>query len=506
MAEDDRHSGGDLGNSDSHRAGPHERPLPSPDEDRAAPIGVGQWSYADDTKPIEGLPLGGHRAEEVTQVLPPQPQPAALYRGIYDDPAGMPRDHGSSPWPGQGWAGAPPAPSGVPALQPLGSGALPPAAYPPAVRQGRRFRGAGVIIPAAVTALVIGGAAGYGGSRLAARTEAVPQSSAAPTSTAPSSSSAPSAPSSPFTPAPGQPNLVEVSRTVLPSTVMIQVGSGTSGGTGSGFVLDREGRIMTNNHVVAAAGDGARIRVMFSDGSRRAAQLVGRSPSYDLAVIKVDSARVLTPMRVGDSDASRVGEPVIAVGSPLGLPGTVTAGIVSAKNRPVVVSDSADADAASAYINGIQTDAPINPGNSGGPLIDAQARVIGVNSAILTLGASRGQSGSIGLGFAIPINQAMEIGRLLIQKGKATYPVIGAQVEDSDNGVRLTSVDARGPAASAGLREGDVVTSIDDAAVTDVQQLIVTIRTHRPGERINLGVKRGGSTDKAVVILGGREG
>lgn len=307
---------------------------------------------------------------------------------------------------------------------------------------------------------------------------------------------------------PGRSNTVEVAKAVLPSSVMIRVGNSSGGASGSGFVLDNDGRIMTNNHVVAPAAAGARIQVVFADGTRTAATLVGRSPSYDLAVIKVSASSRLKPIQIGDSDASQVGETVIAVGSPLGLPGTVTGGIVSAKNRPVVVTGGSDADAPSAYINAIQTDAPINPGNSGGPLVDSRARVIGVNSAILTLGASRGQAGSIGLGFAIPINQAMEIGNQLIKQGKAAYPVIGANVSNSEgeDGVELTSVEPGGPAADAGLREGDVITSIDGEPVRQSEQLIVTIRTHRPGEEVELTYRRGGSEGEAKVRLGGKEG
>src|SRR3712207_1979914 len=150
---------------------------------------------------------------------------------------------------------------------------------------------------------------------------------------------------------------------------------------------------MTNNHVVASAADGGRIRVVFADGRRQTATLLGRSPSYDLAVVKVRASESLDPLPLGDSDDAQVGQPVIAVGAPLGLPGTVTQGIVSAQDRPVVVNAGSDADAPTAYINAIQTDAPINPGNSGGPLVDAAGRVIGVNSAILTLGSSQGQAG-----------------------------------------------------------------------------------------------------------------
>jgi putative serine protease PepD len=294
----------------------------------------------------------------------------------------------------------------------------------------------------------------------------------------------------------------KVASAVLPSTVMIQAGSGT----GSGFIFDASGRILTNNHVIAAA-DGRRLRVVLSNGRRLNATVVGRSGSYDLAVIRV-KAGSLKPLQIGNSDEVRVGEPVLAVGSPLGLAGTVTFGIVSALNRPVVVREPQSADAPNAYIDGIQTDAPINPGNSGGPLIDSSARVIGVNSAILTRNPSRGQTGSIGLGFAIPINQAMEIAQLLIKNGKATYPVIGANVEEAggDDGVVLTFVNQGGPAADAGLRQGDVVTKVDGKRVNNVEDLMVTIRTHRPREVVVLDYERAGANRKARIVLGSREG
>ena len=360
-----------------------------------------------------------------------------------------------------------------------------------------------MILVSALTALLVGGAAGYGGSLLATdRTD-----SADPVARA--SAPAPLAPATsrsarPLPAAPAQANTVEIAKRVLPGTVMIQVG----GSTGSGFVLDTQGRIMTNNHVVAAAADGGRIRVVFADGRRQNATLLGRSPSYDLAVIKVRAAKSLRPLPIGNSEASQVGQPVIAVGSPLGLPGTVTQGIVSARNRPVVVNASSNADAPTAYINAIQTDAPINPGNSGGPLVDAAGRVIGVNSAILTLGASQGQTGNIGLGFAIPVNQANQIGRQLITRGRASYPVIGATVEDGsgNSGVEVASVEPGGPAADAGLRPGDVISKIDGRAVTTMEELIVTIRTRRPGQRVVLNYTRGSANRSATVTLGSKEG
>ncbi len=429
-----------------------------------------------------------------------------------------------------------PAPQGVHPLQPLPVHAV---QHQPSSNQGRRTRGgAGLLIAAVLLALVVGGAAGFGGARLAAWTATpAPASSTstdpaptdpaptdpAPTDPAPTGPSDPAqsqAPSSgPVDPAPSatapapdpnrprQIDTVTVARKVLPGTVMIRAGSGTGGATGSGFVLDTAGRIMTNNHVVARAADGGRITVTFADGRRASANLVGRSPSYDVAVIRVSAGRQLKPIPIGNSDASQVGEPVVAVGSPLGLPGTVTQGIISAKNRPVVVNAGEQADAPTAYINGIQTDAPINPGNSGGPLIDAAGRVIGVNSAILTLGESQAQTGNIGLGFAIPIKQAIQIGQQLIKDGRATYPIIGANIGDeSSGGVELSSVEAGGPAARAGLRVGDVVNRIDQLPVSTLEELIVAIRTHRPGEKVTLAYERGSSRGRAVVTLGSREG
>src|SRR5215207_3880130 len=378
----------------------------------------------------------------------------------------------------------------------------------PAVQPGVR-RSAGLVIGgAALTALLVGGGAGYGGALLAGRTSeqevAAPpggtQTSAVSQRPVPTTggSSSPRPSSAP----PSGRNTVEVANAVLPGTVMIQAGSGT----GSGFIFDGSGHIMTNNHVIAAA-DGERLRVVLSNGRRLNAKVLGRSRSYDLAVLQVKPAG-LKPLQIGDSDSPQVGEPVLAVGSPLGLPGTVPSGIVSARNRPVVVRPTENADAQTAYIDAIQTDAPINPGNSGGPLIDSSARVIGMNSAILSLGTDRGQVGSIGLGFAIPINQAVEIGQLLIKNGKATYPVVGANVEeaDGDQGVVLTSIVGGGPAADAGLREGDVITKIDRKRVNTVEELLVTIRTHRPRETVVLEYERGEAPRQARIVLGSKEG
>ncbi len=381
---------------------------------------------------------------------------------------------------------APFAPSSVPSYHwPFGEPA-------PAPRPPRRPGAAGVIGIAALTALLVGAAAGFGAARLTAD----------PDLGAPTGRSTANGPG----PAPLPPgettSTVEVARRVLPGTVMIEVGSGA----GSGFVLDRQGHVMTNNHVVAGAADGSRIRVVFADGRQTTATLVGRSPSYDLAVIKVQADEGLRPLVLGDSGSAEVGATVVAVGSPLGLPGTVTQGIVSALDRPVTVNESSSADAPTAYIDGIQTDAPINPGNSGGPLVDAGARVIGVNSAILTLSSGQGQAGNIGIGFAIPVNQAKTIGSLLIKNGKATYPVVGAQLREAAGGVELTEVEAGGAARKAGLRVGDLVSAVDGRPVETREELVVVVRTHRPGDKVRFGYSRGSRPAEVELTLGGRVG
>jgi putative serine protease PepD len=438
---------------------------------------------------------------------PPDDRSAAASDDRYWPPFGRPPepsgDPAVDPWNahGPGWG----PPTGAPAPSYPSPSYQGPTYYPGATalagprRQGSRL--GPVLALAAATALLVGGAAGYGGSLLAGRTVADP---ATPTSAAPPLPVDPgsSGSASPLPAAPAQVDTVEVARRVLPGTVMIQTGSST----GSGFVLDTAGRIMTNNHVVAGAADGDRIQVVFSDGRRQNATLVGRSPSYDLAVIKVGAADSLKPLPFGDSKAIRVGQPVIAVGAPLGLPGTVTQGIISAQNRPVVVNAGSNADAPTAYINAIQTDAPINPGNSGGPLVDAAGRVIGVNSAILTLGSAQGQTGNIGLGFAIPVDQARPIGQQLLDRGKASYPVIGATVGDTRGGVELSTVEGGGPAERAGLRAGDVIARINEQQVRTSEELIVAIRTKRPGEAVVLDYSRGSSQRSARVTLGGKEG
>ena len=288
---------------------------------------------------------------------------------------------------------------------------------------------------------------------------------------------------------------------VLPSVVSIETMSADGGATGSGFVISANGYLLTNNHVVA---DALTIKVLLNDGREFAAKVLGRDESYDLAVLKIE-ATGLKALQFGDSDEVAVGDSVIAIGSPLGLSGTVTQGIISAKDRPVTAGDS---NSSTSFISALQTDAAINPGNSGGPLVDATGAVIGVNSAIASLGSSLGsQSGSIGLGFAIPINQARKTADQLIKNGKATYPVIGVAVDMNYSGDGALIADkpsailAGGPAAKAGLRPGDVITKIDDLKIHSPEELIVEIRTHSVGDEVTITYLRGTKTGTAKLIL-----
>ncbi|MGW5239559.1 trypsin-like peptidase domain-containing protein [Monashia sp. NPDC004114] len=289
-------------------------------------------------------------------------------------------------------------------------------------------------------------------------------------------------------------SVANIAANVLPSVVTIKVDGGSEGSaTGSGFVIDRLGHVLTNNHVVEAAPNGE-IQVVLSTGDTEKATVVGRDASYDLAVLKIARSD-LTPLTLGQSDKVVVGDQVIAVGAPLGLDQTVTTGIVSAMNRPVTPGDGTEAS----YINAIQTDAAINPGNSGGPLLDMTGQVIGVNSAIARVpGTSGSTGGSIGLGFAIPSDQARRTADQLIATGKATHPIIGVKLnrtftgegaEVDDSGDAVTS---GGPAAKAGVKPGDVIVAFEGKRVRTPDQLIVSIRSRAVGDTVTLTVQRDG--------------
>ncbi|TAK70197.1 MAG: PDZ domain-containing protein [Actinomycetota bacterium] len=366
-----------------------------------------------------------------------------------------------------------------------GTGQLPVNPPPP--------RKTGPVAIAAATALVaallaggVGGAVGYG---LAERDGG----SAGTTSSLGASIN----PASLSAPADG--SVSSVAQALLPSVVKISTTTAQGGGTGTGFVIRADGYVLTNNHVVAGAVDDT-VSVAFSDGTTVSGKVVGATADYDLAVVKVDRTG-LPAVTLGDSAAVKVGDTAIAIGSPLGLEGTVTAGIISALHRPVTAGEG---NGDGSFIDAIQTDAPINPGNSGGPLVNGAGQVIGVNSAIASLGGGAGgQAGSIGLGFAIPVNEAKRIADELIATGKATVPIAGIQVDQTyeGSGARVSAVPA-GPAASGGVKAGDVVTAVDGQRVADATALIVAIRAHAPGEKVTFTVTRDGASRDLTITLG----
>jgi putative serine protease PepD len=304
----------------------------------------------------------------------------------------------------------------------------------------------------------------------------------------------------------------------LPSVVTISASNAQESGTGTGFVFDSRGYILTNNHVVAPSTGGGKLSVKFSDGNSYPATIVGRAQGYDVAVIKLAAKpkEKLVPLPLGNSDDVQVGDTTIAIGAPFGLSGTVTSGIISAKNRPVASGDESGTE--TSYMNALQTDASINPGNSGGPLMNASGQVIGIDSAIQSGGAtdSEGQSGSVGLGFAIPINEADWVAGTLIQTGQPIYPIIGILRDDSytGNGAKIASgpvqgqaaVTPGGPAAQAGLQAGDVITQFAGVQIDSGPTLVSEIWSHRPGDKCSVTYIRNGQTHTTTLTLGKRVG
>ncbi|MFE0340028.1 S1C family serine protease, partial [Streptomyces sp. NPDC058955] len=430
------------------------------------------------------------------RAAPPPPPPPA--------PPPPPPRGAAPPAPAPGGAAAgggagPPAPPTVPAW-----GEPVPA---PPVEPAPRKRSGGLVAAVLVAALVAGGIGGGIGYWAAQREDDGPASTTVSSGEAPAS----------FKRDPG--TVAAVAAKALPSVVTIQAKSGDAqgdGGTGTGFVYDQEGHIVTNNHVVASAAEGGTLSATFSDGRTYDAEVVGRAEGYDVAVLKLKEApKGLKPLPLGDSDKVAVGDSTIAIGAPFGLSNTVTTGIISAKNRPVA---SGDGGGSNSYMSALQTDASINPGNSGGPLLDASGAVIGINSAIQSTGGGFGQSqaGSIGLGFAIPVNQAKAVAEQLIKTGKPVYPVIGATVNMNEKGEGATiaqqgaggtaSVTPNGPAAKAGLRAGDVITGFGDHPIDSGPSLISEIWTHKPGDSVEITYERDGKEAKTTVVLGERTG
>ncbi|CAM5416187.1 trypsin-like peptidase domain-containing protein [Streptomyces abikoensis] len=493
------------------------------------PVAAGEPGFGPDAAPGAAAEGPGQPAQDATRPLPAYGQDAAAQVPLHaPDPYGTPPYGRPGPWapappvqrpvtPPQGTAlpsvpppgmtpphgtPVPPCPPGAPpagpwqydpwAAHPAGRGGEP---RREGARRGRLFAGALLV------ALVAGGIGGGVGALLErdgtiGRHVELPQAGPDRSSRAPGS-------------------IAGIAARTLPGVVTIHVRGGSDQGTGTGFVLDKEGRILTNNHVVEPAGSAGDISVTFNGGQTAKATVVGRDASYDLAVIKVSGVSGLTPLALGNSDSVRVGDSVIAIGAPYDLAGTVTTGIISAKERPITAGGQKGDGSDVSYVDALQTDAPINPGNSGGPLVDSEARVIGINSAIRSAGDSGdlggGQGGSIGLGFAIPINQAKRVAEELINTGRATHPVIGVTLDMgySGDGARVNTKNGDGPAVTpggpgdkAGLKPHDVIRKVDGVAVHSGQELIVKIRSHRPGDRLTLTVERDGAERTVDLTLG----
>jgi putative serine protease PepD len=306
--------------------------------------------------------------------------------------------------------------------------------------------------------------------------------------------------------------VTQVADEVLPSVVTISSTGSGGGSTGSGEVINSDGDILTNNHVIANAASGGSISVMFSDGGTETATIVGRDPATDLAVIRVTPPKGLKPIKLGSSQSVQVGEPVVVLGAPLGLSGTVTSGIVSALNRTVEVP--AENDTSALLVSAVQTDAAINPGNSGGAMVNCSSQLIGVPSAGASVPSSSGESsgGSIGLGFAIPVDLAKTVSTEIIDTGRVTHAFFGVQTQPIlpqaaqqggvPDGLYVAGVTAGGPAAQGGLTAGDVITKIDGKPATSNVQLQELTLTDKPGDRVPLDYWRNGKTVSTTVTLG----
>jgi putative serine protease PepD len=304
----------------------------------------------------------------------------------------------------------------------------------------------------------------------------------------------------PHTSAPAPDSLAGVAQMVLPSVVTIRIA--VDGGTalGSGFIVSPDGHVITNDHVVS--GGSGKATVIFDDGDTAQAELVGTDPESDIAVLKILQRTGLTVAQLGNSDSVVVGDQVVAIGSPLALRGTVTAGIVSAVDRPVATGS---VRGETRYYAAIQTDAAVNHGNSGGPLVDIAGQVIGINAVIKSMADDEHSAGNIGLAFAIPINHAQRVASEIIATGRAKRTVIGAELEEASRGmvggVRLRDVVSSGPAAIAGLRQGDLLVSYNHRPLSEPNDLIALVRKTAPGEVVPVTYKRGSTSHNVEVTL-----
>ncbi|MFD7581187.1 S1C family serine protease, partial [Kitasatospora sp. NPDC059817] len=396
---------------------------------------------------------------------------------------------------GAGYPGGPAGPLGYPADYPGGPG-------------GPRKKRGGLVALIAAVALVAGVAGGALGVTVADRNDRTNSADDHRSTTVQASNTQKNEP------APG--SIAGIAQKALPSVVTIKAQGNGESGTGTGFVFDTEGHILTNNHVVAPTLNGGKLTVKFADGTSYNASVLGHAEGYDVAVVKIDNPpkSKLAPLPLADSDKVNVGDATVAIGAPYGLESTVTSGIVSAKDRPVASGDETGGQ--SSYMNALQTDASINPGNSGGPLLDSSGSVIGINSAIQSNASANGRAGSIGLGFAIPINQAKWVADTLIKTGKPVYAKLdvlrnddykgdGAQIQTRDIQGQ-PAVTPGGAADKAGLKPGDVITKLGGVPIDNGPALVSRIWTHKPGETVDVEYTRNGQQFNTKVTLGQRDG
>ncbi|MDQ1664859.1 MAG: putative serine protease PepD [Actinomycetota bacterium] len=436
---------------------------------------------------------------------PAQPLPATADQQPPTEEPGSSPPQAATPYPTSPWWSGAGTTATLPGARPdteADTAQLPPPPDPPASppsnpeRRGPR-RGQLIGAGALVLALALG--SGLAGAELALQRDSGTTASVTTSGTVVNGGSSPSE------------TLAKVAAAVQPSVVSIKVQASGGSDEGSGVIMSSDGTILTNNHVIEAAASGGTITVTFADGKTADATIVGRDAATDLAVIKAANVSGLKPATFGDSDSVHVGDTVLAIGSPLGLQGSVSAGIISALHRPVDVGSTQQQDpfgqgsaTPSTVLNdAIQTDAPINPGNSGGPLVDAQGRVIGINSAIASLSSGTGQSGNIGVGFAIPVDEAQQVAKQLANGDKVTRAVLGVQASDvTSGGARVEAVTASGGAAKAGVQVGDVITKVDGATVDDATALTAAIRAHQPGDTVTLTLSRSGQRSTVRATLG----
>ena len=453
--------------------------------------------------------------QQFTQPLPTNPTGAGGYPGpTGPPPSGNPWFFGDQTVSAPGAASAPAAPGAA-----------------PFVKEKRRGR-AGLVGGLTALALLVGGGAGYGGAALWNNTHDDTADSIFSGSSSGGTSASTSAPSG---------SVQAVAQSVLPSVVKIEVAGAQESGSGSGIILSSDGTILTNNHVVEVAGENGKIRVDFNDGSTASAKILGTDPLTDTAVIKAENVSGLKAATIGSSKSLQVGQSVVAIGSPFGLDSTVTSGIVSALNRPVNVG-SDQAGNATVY-PAIQTDAAINPGNSGGALVDMSGRVVGINASIRSTSSSNGEAGSIGLGFAIPMDEVKPVVEQMIKGETPTHARLGISVQDvgasqqsqqqpdqgnpfdpfgdgqqapeqqpdntspfTTNGAQVREVGNGSAAQKAGIKVGDIITKVDDQMIVGSDSLVATVRSYRPGDKVTITYTRDGKTHTATLALDSDEG